>query len=64
MKGAHKERFKVLMTFDEVSERYPFGRNVLYEQFRQGQIPGQVRIGRRWYVVRAVFERELGSAAA
>lgn len=48
----------VLYNFDEVRAALRMGKNQVYAAFKAGQIPGGTRIGRRWYAIRAQFDRK------
>lgn len=56
---------RLFYTFDEVYRLMrPMGPNQVYNAFRNHQIPGGQKIGRRWYAVRKVFDREYRGEAA
>lgn len=48
-----------LMPFDEVCGRLGIGESTLYRGLKAGNVPGGRRLGNRWIIARAVFERWL-----
>lgn len=48
-----------LMTPPEVAEYLGLSRNAVYGMLARGEVPGQLRLGRRWRISRPAFLREL-----
>lgn len=46
-----------LIPVEEACRRLGVGRSTLYRAFNKGQVPGQLRLGNRWVIVRAAFDR-------
>ena len=54
---------KQTISIDEVAERLGISRNLAYDAARRGDIP-TIRIGKRYLVPVAAFERLLGNGEA
>ncbi len=47
-------------TVEETARRYGIGRGMAYDLARRGELPGVIRLGRRFVVAKAVTDRVLG----
>lgn len=62
-RAARKDTGSEAISVEQLADRLGIGRNQAYDAVRSGLIPA-LRIGRRWVIPRASFERLLATTPA
>jgi hypothetical protein len=59
MVDTNKVERRTINLWPDAGQQLGLGKNATYEAALRGQIPGVLRIGSRWLVLRDVFERAM-----